>query len=252
MSEVRAPHPLDDDDVEFGTARKLERALVHEPLLRLGTRVSIVGFIVLFISAVVTAAAPPNSSIEIVGSRLNYWSGAALLVGCCAILVAYRIPHLKPTALRLGRWSHGSPGFRTLVGANLLGYFLVVAVLALLFSAPALRSVIFILLIGLIPVLSGLLLTMALWHTGYVRAYAVGVLTVMAILLYSGYSLYILSLSSGLPPYYVGMLQLMVPLGLAILTGMVCAGYVHALSAYRDKNKPTHPSGANESSGAES
>lgn len=253
MPEVRAQHPLDDDydedddDIEFGAARAPERALVHQPLLKIGTRGIIVSFIVLFISAVVTAAAPPSSTMESVGSSLNYWSGAALLVGCSAILVAYRIPHLKTTALHLGRRSRGSPGFQTLVGVNLVGFFFATVVLALLLSVPTFRPAIFILFLGLLPVLSGLLLTMAIWHSGYLRAYAVGVLTVMGMLLHSGYSFYMLSFSSGLPPYYVGMLQLVVPLGLALLTGTACAGYVHVLSAYRDKKLSMHSSGAHDS-----
>ncbi len=98
MSEVREPHPLDDVEIEFGKASEPQRALAHQPLVKFGTWTVVISFIILFISAVVTSAAPPNSSLEHTGSLINGWSGTALLIGFCSILVAYRLPHLRSQA----------------------------------------------------------------------------------------------------------------------------------------------------------
>lgn len=239
MSDVRKPHPLDDDEteieIEFGRAREPERALTHQPLLKLGLWVVVVSFVILFISAVVTSAAPPNSSLESAGSAINSWSGFALLIGFSCILVAYRLPHVKPQAQYVGQFVRVGANYQILVGANVLGYFAIVVLSIWPVLVPSLQPLFVFLFLVFAPVSIGLLVTVAIWHTGYLRAYAVGVLSALFFLLFAVPLIVVLAFNLGIRPISVGILYTAVLLGAVLLSGLVCAGYVNLLAALRHK-----------------
>ena len=233
MSEGHRPHPLDDNEDEPQAGWENRTSVAYQPLLKISLITVAASFTVLFTSALATSFAEPSSLFETLSSSLNRLSGLVLLVGFCGILVAYRIPYLKRLAAEHRSRIVAKSGYAQLVGANVVGYFITVFVIYLLLMEPLLRAFAIVVALGALAMFCGLLVTMAMWHTGYVRAYAVGVLTVIVLTLQTGGGLMLFTL----PWRGVGSSSVIFPgallLGIALLTGLICAGYVSVLRKYR-------------------
>lgn len=258
MSEGREPHPLDDIEISPGASKQRSSSAATQPLLRYSVWVIAGSFAVLVLSGIGTSVAEPNSFFESLSSALNRLSGLVMLAGFCGVLLAYRIPYLlqlsdqraqshspilaEAAPLRSKRRELGSAmsAYARLVVINVVAYIAICVVFAGFLLDPWLGMWGMIFFLGLIAVYAGLLVTMAIWHTNYLRAYAVGVLTVIVLMLHSAGGMTLMMMQRGGRTGSPAWTQLAIPLGIALLTGLICAGYVTLLTGYREM-KPRRP-----------
>ncbi|MCA9131918.1 MAG: hypothetical protein KDA45_02135 [Planctomycetales bacterium] len=233
MSEPPAIHPLDtpDESLESTPLRLRAPKKASQPLLRFSVIALVLSFGITFLSAVAMGNAPPSSPSITLGRIINSLSTLGMLLACCGILLAYRLPLLKndPARPRVpGLWRSG---YMSLVLGNIVGLAVLTAAAWLL--SGILPSQLF-LLFWLYPLASAFFITMAIWHTGYLRAYAIGVLVVISMqlilwvpLLYSGFS--------GRNMGGAGQLNAVLFSSLIVVsvTGLLCAGYVRLLERFR-------------------
>lgn len=239
MNEPRVDrHPLDRDDAEdaISSKRPPAAARAHQPLLRASVKVVIGSFAVCFVAGLISVNAAPNSTLESIASTAHRLGLIALLIAFCAILVAYRLPQLNqnsiPRKRPMPRDRLFGPGFAALVALNVLGSIMALGVL-LSFSiwlGP--------LLVGLFTYLSaisaGLLVTIAIWHSGYLRAYAIGTLAVLVMSTQSsGMSFLYMASMSGSMRAMSNPWPLAIQILIAPFTGVLCAGYVCLLEHMR-------------------
>jgi hypothetical protein len=233
VTDLTEPHPLDDDwESDTPEPRAKLRTNAYLPLLKPCVMIAIGAFALVFLSSVATLNAPPNSPFESISSGIHTMGWWVLLAACCGIMLSYRIPHLNP--IRLDRDVRGwlSHGFTTLWIVNILGIILLWCFVYFLMSAPGI-------LMFLVPIFvlgfAGFLATVAVAHTGYLRAYAVGTLSNVFLLLNSSLGF----LMFGLPSRgRVGITQelfLGFVIGIPPMIGLLCATYVLFLERIRDE-----------------
>ena len=226
------PHPLDADDCfEFSREPSREGAKAGSRLLRLCLIVLIASAGVAFLSGVAASNASPNSPVENIGSAANRISAVVMLVAFCGILLAYRLPQWKNAAFDVDSLLWLRSGYLTLCFANGAGLGIALGIGWLV--APLLGNSLSGIVAALLCIYIALLVTMVAWHTGFVKAYAIGVLTVMGL-----EAIPFLSLVSA---WTYGQLrggrafnwQWSVMLLTAVAAGLICAGYVRLLEWYR-------------------
>jgi hypothetical protein len=230
MLEGTEPHPL--DDFEFGKATPIDdsRTRAHKPLLRISVIVAAVAFALVFVFSLLGNNAPFNSTMQQVCNGISNVSAMIMLAACCGILFAYRLPHIDPVQLRSGAlaargWLSNS--FVVLVAINLVailmmwaGVFFLSGLFGLYFAVP--------LAIGLICLI-GLAATMAVFHRGYLRGYAIGMLAVLVLVMNGGVGMFFMFIPGfrggmgGVAGYSIGIATL---LTIAPFVGVLCAGYV--------------------------
>ncbi len=238
MMNEPMPHPLDDDaEYQFSQDVEVSQNPVYQPLLKWSFRIAAVSFAIVFLASVAANNANPNSTAEILGRTLSRIGAAVLLAACCGMLLAYRLPHLIRAPIELPAARRGfawlTSGFATLVYCNLAGLVIIWGCLFALGNFLG-NGITFVLaLLGV--VYAGLMATMVLWHQNYLRAYAVGALTVILLIFNTG-GMQILFFM----PTMRGNWQVQWPLGIAFsmaaLNGLVCAGYVQILTIFRSRS----------------
>jgi len=242
------PHPL--DEFEFGKPELSDNSRIqaHKPLLRWSVIVAAVAFGVIFVSSVLGNNAPFNSLLQRGCSTISGLGAMVMLAACTGILFAYRLPLID-----IDRLKHGAVGAKgwlanglvTLALLNLLlllmlwaGVFLLGGVIGWLYA-----SGIFLFAICFV----GVAATMTVTHTGYLRGYAIGVLTVLLPL-----CLGVLSMSIFYAPYLGGgrfmggpvpmvagtVMMLAIMLTVACGVGLVCASYAAAVDWVRTRRTP--------------
>ena len=240
MSETSESHPLDETYEFEGTEPRREyKTSAYLPLLRPSVAVAAGGFICTFLASIATINATPNSLFEFVTGTLTQIGRWVVFVALCGILMAYRIPHIQKLEAPegIGEWVHN--GYGLLVIANLIGVVLIGG-FVLVINAIGIPLFGF-LSIPLLYIFTGLMVTMAVWHKNYLRAYAIGVLTVI-FLMNSGFSMMLFSFPmGGRGGGMGGMNGAYVFVGLAIcvppLSGLCCAGYVILLEQFSKSKK---------------
>jgi hypothetical protein len=247
-----SPFDFDEDDVE-GTRR--EKGLPKNWLLRWCCIFAIGSFIVSFVGSVVENNAAGNLSLESTATAINRAGMLGMLAGCVGIFVAFRAPMLltaRPGGIRQqARWS----AWWQLVFWNVVGYFFLVAglfVIGLFTQGAAIYFSGFPISLGL-----AMLVVIALWHEGVVRAYAIGVLSSLFLQLPviipwlwsipfsggGGYGYQAYTLSANDVNYRMFLLLAGIVL-FALFTGLFCSGYVAFLERSRrqraltDSNAP--------------
>jgi hypothetical protein len=232
VSDSIEPHPLDQDwDDEKPAAKVRLRTNAYMPLLKLSIWTAIGSAIVILIATLGLLIASPNSIFER-GCGLVHTIGRwILLIACCGIFVAYRIPKTQiDLKLNASRWIWN--GFTSLIFLNMVGVLLVTAGVVLVTTTSGT-------LVMWIPILvaffSGMLATIAVWHRGFVRAYAIGTLTSLFFVASTGASVFLLMLvsSRGRPSLDFSFLVTVIFVGLPPVTGIICAGYVIILENSR-------------------
>lgn len=244
MNDANRPHPLDaDDEDDLIGDKTFERSAsvhAHQPLLKPSLIIAAVATVVLFASSVVSIVSPNASGLQQTAVNVFRISGVLLVAALLGVLAAFRIAYIRSERYRplgLGGFFRGYSG---LVLANLVAIALVWIVLVLLFlmAGPAML----LLVIPLFMSGAGVLVTMAVWHRNYLRAYAIGCLTSLVLLLFSQISTVAMmtlwggGMNRGRSAVSVRMLSSTVlPLGLFItlvlICGLVSAGYVVAIEA---------------------
>lgn len=236
MSETREPHPL--DDFEFSPQPdEASRTPVHRPLLKLSVWLIAGSFAVLLISAIATSLAPPSSGYESFSSGVYRASGLVLLVGFLGILAAYRIPQLKQLSMDSGGWRQRVSGLGLLIIINVVGFFLVGAGLGLASDDPRIAMWGLSIYLGLLVIFAGLMVTVAIEHQGFMRAYAAGVLTALVLMAWISGNGLIYVIGGGRINPRMSMVPLLVPLGVALTSGLVSAAYSTAMASYRKRSE---------------
>jgi hypothetical protein len=237
-------HPLDlDDDSNFGQPDSAGITPVHGPLQKFAIFTLLGSGVLVVMSGVIAANAPANSPLEDISSGLNRLFATLLLLGFVALLVSYQIPRIKERMaerrIRPGDQPH-APGitsqtFRTL---RLLGAFSGTAILASWLSLllpPFLIPGVLLLQVLMLYVAFGLSITVAVWHTEEIRAFAIG----------TGAAIF-------LSPFLLGFLLFWgqwpgrgtIPLlgisaaliTMILISGLTSAAYVGLLNLFRPRN----------------
>lgn len=244
MNDDNRPHPLDaDDEDDLIGDKTFERSAsvhAHQPLLKPSLIIAAVATVVLFAASVVSIVSPSASGLQQTAVNVFRISGVLLVTALLGVLFAFRIAYMRSERYRplgLNRFFRGYSGF---VLANFVAIALVWIVLVLLFLMTG--SVMLLVVIPLLIFGAGVLVTMTVWHSNYLRAYAIGCLTCLVLVLFSQISTVAMmtmwggGVNWGRRGGSMGMFtSTVLPLGLfitAVLTsGLVSAGYVVAIEA---------------------
>ncbi len=255
MSDTTRPHPLDADDNDDMIGDKtFERSTAvhaYRPLLKPSLICAAVATLVLFASSVISIVSPVASGVQQGSIFLFRFSGVLLVAALMGVLAAFRIAYVKSDRYRplgIGRSFQGYFGF---VLANLVSIALAWLLLLLLFMM--LGPAMLLLVIPLLLAGVGVLATMAVWHRDYLRAYAIGCLSSVVLLLFSQVSTVAMmtvwggGMNRGRSTVITQMLNsTVVPLGLFItlvlISGLVSAGYVVAIEATKRQPADNRPS----------
>jgi hypothetical protein len=236
MQESAEPHPL--DDFEFGKATPVDdsRTRAHKPLLRISVIIAAIAFALVFVFSVLGNNAPFNSTMQQVCYGISNVCAIFMLAACCGILFAYRLPHfdvaqLPSGALAAQGWMSNS--FAVLVAINLMAILLM---WASVFFLTGLFGVYLALPLGFGMIcLSGLAATMAVFHKGYLRGYAIGLLAVLFMLMNGSFGMMLMmgpgfgGGRGGGAGYSIGIAIL---LTIAPFVGLLCAGYVMLIQRF--------------------
>ena len=253
MQQSSRPHPLDasDDDDAPSTESRWSRepatpSIAYQPLLKPSLRVAALATVVVLIGSVMTATFRDSSGGYNFSVGIFQFGGVVLALALVGVLVSFRIGlMLSQPQRRARRRATVFRGYRGLVLSNLIGLATVWTVLLCAgwgFGAVAAAVGSPLMLIG-----AGLLATMIFTHDGYLRAYAIGSLTALA-LQFSGFSnvaSLILFNGGGFGRGFGGAFgrldMLTISLGLTltivIVSGLVSSGYVVALTSYARRQR---------------
>lgn len=247
MNESSATHPLDrDDELDSDDAgnqsepfAKLENrpASAAHKMLRPAVIGLCVCFGLAFLSGVMAANAQPRSFTENSAAVVNRLAVIGMLIAFCCILVAYRIPYLKRLRLPERAALLRSAQEMNLYAANTI-LLAIVWTIVLMFTS-ALGPVLAILGSGLLLIYVALLVTMVIWHTGYLRAYAVGSLSALVALIYSG-TANMWMYSSNLRGTALSAWPVGAALTFVVLAGIICATYVRLITREPNTETETH------------
>jgi hypothetical protein len=236
MQDSAEPHPL--DDFEFGKATPVDdsRTRAHKPLLRVSVIIAAIAFALVFVFSVLGSNAPFDSMLQKACFGISNVCAMFMLAACCGILFAYRLPHIDVAQLRSGAlaakgWMSNS--FAVLATINLMA---ILVMWACVFFLSGLFGVFLTLPLGLgMLCLSGLAATMAVFHKGYLRGYAIGMLAVLFVLMNGSFGMLMMmgpgfgGGRGGGAGYSIGIAIL---LTIAPLVGLLCAGYVMLIEKY--------------------
>lgn len=224
-------HPLDRDYSTPVESSRGESDSSHPLLLRRGVFVFIASFITVLLSSIALGNWPSGGWVESVGSVVHRLAMFSVLIGAGMILAAYRLPAAIPTHSESnhGKRAGVKRGLRTLIVANVAVY---IAVIMLFYLATTLSSgtLNYLLLIWTLTLICSLMVVMIVWHQGFLRAYAIGVLIALLI-----------SVVTSVFGFNFGMwgsrgeLFVAIHLGTVLVSGLVCAAYVAMLEASRAK-----------------
>jgi hypothetical protein len=226
MNEDDEVHPL-DRDYSVPTQTDAEADLTYNPQLRkTGTITFVVGLIVMFLAAIVISNFVGNRSVEFFASMAHRLGMVLGLIGGMLVVAAYRWQQLK--GLLQGahgkRLAVGSSPLAVLCGANVLG-FACIAVIGYALTGIRTPMVYYVVFNGLTSILCALMVTLAIWHRGFIQAYAIGVLVPLLLNIFSG----LFSFDGG---YWVsdGRSLVLINLAIYLVCGLVCGAYVFLLN----------------------
>ncbi len=224
-------HPL-DRDYSVPTQTPSEVALSYDPKLRkLGTITFAAGLIVMFLAAVVISNFVGNRSVEFFASIAHRLGMVLGLIGAILVVAAYRWEQLKNLLQSADGQKRRLPGgspLAILCGLNVLG-FAVVAVVAYALAGLQTPMMYYVVFNGITSLLCALMVTIAIWHRGFIQAYAIGVLVPLLLNVFSG----LFSFGGGFAGGFAGNdFRALVLTNLAIyqVCGLVCGAYVFLLN----------------------
>lgn len=175
-------HPLDRDySSPIQSSRRTAQPIgspvaFHAQLRRIGFTGFAIGFVTVFLSAIVLSNFRGNSTIEGIGSMLHQLGMILILIGGVAVVVAYRLPHItgkvRGAESRLSQ--NLGKSYVALVGWNIVG-FLVIVILTYIFSAFMRPRTFHVLIYSALSIASALMVILIVRATGLLRAYAIGV-----------------------------------------------------------------------------
>jgi hypothetical protein len=222
-------HPLDRDYSNPSESLPRSGMNFDPQWRRRGAVVFGVGLALMFMSAIVLSNVSQNSTIEAVGSfghRAGMFVG---LLGGLIVVAAYRWEQIK-SFIESAKSDRGQPTnrpFITLFVLNLVAFGLI-AMLA--YVAHNIRSewMIFFLYRGLSLVMCAFMVTLVIYHRGFLRAYGVGVLVPLGLNAIN--STYMLNMIYGAGRMgtrdWNSRAMFLSNYGVYLVSGLICAGYV--------------------------
>lgn len=222
-------HPLDRDYSSSTPPARGVAIEYDEKFRRIGVVIFAAGFITVFLMAVFLGNVRGNDRLESIAGGIHRLGMILILVGGLVIIVAYRLPQLRGQTMPKGlvRWD-AAVSFHGLISWNVIAFLFLVPASYLVqqIQSPAVYFMVFS---GTISIFSAFLATVAVWHRGHLRGYALGVLVPLVLL--------------GNQPFMYGSVGwgrgagtnhlLTVSLAIMLLSGLLCAGYVAWLEAGR-------------------
>ncbi|NND99819.1 MAG: hypothetical protein HKN47_21065 [Pirellulaceae bacterium] len=223
-------HPLDrdyssDDQPQSRRLSQIATELPYDPKWRrFGVAGLAGGLIVVFLSAIAISNLQGIRPAESIAYGVNRLGMFVMLVGAVLIVLAYRLPYLrgKNYPERFASLFRQPGSYVGLLQATALGYA-AVAVLSFLVPATVGSTTGAMLLNFLCTLLFGFMITVAIWHRGFLRAFGVTVAAgVFFQLNFSGWFSYSLVTSGNFNfrPVLLGNLAIV------LVSGLICAGYV--------------------------
>jgi hypothetical protein len=226
-------HPLDRDySSPPPVTRRNSQILYHVQLRRFGLVGLATGFATVVLAGILLTSFRGAGTIESIGSVLHRFGMILILIGGVVFIVAYRVPHMQGK-LRLPdgsfRWSLRQ-SYLALLFWNIVGFC---AVTIAIYLSPSISSpeVYVFFVNGTMTIACALMVTVVVWHRGFIRAYAVGSLVA---LVFNGFSaLFML----GRYWQFNGPSLLLVSLATILISGLVCGGYVCLLESAIESRK---------------
>ena len=229
-------HPLDRDYTTPVVTRSPTITRSHPKLLRIGIIVFAAGFLAVLLGGILISNSSGNSWGETFGSFIHRCGMVFILVGAVLIILAYRWEQL--TAILRGAnipaLTNGRHAYVALVFWNVVG-FVAIEVLFSLAQLSQSASLRFLVFNAMVTMTLGLMITLVVWHRGFVRAYAIGVLAALGLNSFTGLL--------GFNGMYAGndaSLLFTGHLATIFVCGLTCGGYVCFLESTRSRtNDPT-------------
>ena len=232
-------HPLDRDYSDAASAQVAKPTQYDPKIRRTGFIVFLAGWVLIFVAAILLSNFR-ISSVETLGSLMHRGGMFTVLIGGLVMVAAYRIPAIrrKLDAVRTSnsdktvasKLNVASGGYGLLIIANAVLYIVVVGGGWLVVSGAATMTT-FVTYFCVMMALTSMLIVMLSWHTGFLRAYAIGALV-------SGSCVLIFTLWVADSWFYRDADYLPAIFFAAILiNGLLCAGYVVLLERFRSERE---------------
>jgi hypothetical protein len=224
-------HPLDRDYSTPVATRPQTTTSSYPNLLRIGVIVFAAGFLAVLLGGILISNYPGNSWGETFGSFIHRSGMIFILAGAVLIILAYRWDQLTSImrSTKIPAIRNNKHAYVALVFWNVVGF----VAIALLFSLSRLggsTSLTFLVFNAMVTITLGFMITLVVWHRGFVRAYAIGVLAALGINSFTGLF--------GLNAMYAsndGSLLFVGHLATIVVCGLVCGGYVCLLESARSR-----------------
>jgi hypothetical protein len=230
-------HPLDRDYSApvAPTPNRRGDVLYHVQLRKIGIGGFATGFLTVVLAGILVTNSPGGTWMESVGSAVHRFGMILILLGGVVFIVAYRLPHVKGK-LRLPdgsfQWSLKQSYWALVIG-NLIG-FLAVALASRLSPSVNSPEVYVFFVSGSLTISCALMVTVVVWHRGFIRAYAIGVLVAI---LFNGISTLFMM---GRFWQGSGTALLLANLAIILLSGLACGGYVCLLESVIGRKNGSH------------
>lgn len=177
----KEPSPFEFDDEHDGGTQK-ELTPLQRNFLRWSISLAAISFFVALAGSVMGNNVSGDMQLESIAMYLNRFGMLFMLIGCIGIFVAFRLPWIVrsfPVGDRVSKRTI-SPWWR-LFYTSVAGYL---AFILLLYMVPLLAGQVGYAIFAYLYMISiPLLLVMSIWHQGELRAYAIGMLTGLTLML---------------------------------------------------------------------
>ena len=260
----KEPSPFEFDDEHDGGTQK-ELTPLQRNFLRWSISLAAISFFVALAGSVMGNNVSGDMQLESIAMYLNRFGMLFMLIGCIGIFVAFRLPWIVrsfPVGDRDSKRSI-SPWWR-LFYASLGGYL---AFILLFLLVPLLAGQIGYAIFAYLYMISiPLLLIMSIWHQGELRAYAIGMLTSLTLMLPVNISFASAAITGayGGRGMGFGSSNAFFPFGnsleatlfgmvatsmlMAVVAALTCAGYVALLEKHRLASRRSEPHDAGSAS----
>jgi hypothetical protein len=238
-----ADSPWADDDAATAPQRAVGQWTASAAVLRPSVGLLIASTVVIFLSAVASSNAAPNSDMERVALGVHRIGMVAMLAGFVGILLAYRLPAASAMLQAKREDRIAAESKQPLLTADLRFLLLACGLLiAWVWSVTWVQSALLHqLTFWVLLVLAGLLANMTLLHRGTIRAFAVGTLVTLVLVLLTWRSLMAgfmtnwAAVGLGSNNYNMLFISMSIEVTLSLLSGLICAGYYNLVMRVRGR-----------------
>ena len=187
------------------------------------------GFIAVLLGGILVSNYPGNSWGETIGSFVHRSGMIGILLGAVLIILAYRWEQLTAVtrAADVSGRARGINAYLALVVWNVVG-FAAFSLGFYLLQLTRAMSVMFLAINAGVTIICAFMITLIVWHRGFVRAYAIGVLAATVLNSFSA-----LMGFNGMYWGNDGSFFFWAQIATVLICGLVCGGYVYLLEAAR-------------------